>query len=249
MPTVTVLVLGEWEVQVRVVPPTASYRWRRANVIFPPKPPRPTAVYHSNLTGHDEETLALPGSKEYIAWELDTKVWEEECARLMAEAIPDETEFAYDYAILCWRMVGDEEWLKIPPADWEIPAAYGRHGVPIDEANVRLEFIMNELLEDTTYIEAVQAAMYPYYQDEERNPEPVSDEEVAAALQTFPGGDVISGPTGRVGGSDSTSGRGRQGQGANEPIRPRHVGRRRQKRNSLLVQLFSRRARVDEGSG
>jgi len=186
MSTVTVVSLSnDWEVQVRPVPPTATFKWEKANLNLPPKPGRPMATYTSELDGHIETVPALPDSKEWKEWELKMLTWREECDVLREDALYDESDYSIDYAIVAFRKKEEGPWLIEPPAEWKVPEAMSRHGADDFDCR-RLAFIQLELLEFQPDYEKLHAVMFPVG---EQSTAPVIKEEIRAALERFPSGD------------------------------------------------------------
>lgn len=211
--TAIIVVLGEWEALVIPVPPTASYRWKKQKVELPPKPPRPMSEYES-LAGHTEIVPSLPGSDDYNRWVEAMVTWGAECEAALEDRAGEMSEFAFDYAVLAWRLAGsDEAWSKEPPKGWKPSEAYERHGVELS-GNMRLEFILNELLCVKSHLDAVNAIMYPDELNPERDTSPITGEEVSAALASFQSGDEIPRATGGMGGRS----RGRRGRSKHQDV-------------------------------
>lgn len=240
----TIVVLGAWEALVCVVPPSASYRFQR-KLTLPAKPTRPMATYPT-ITGVDETVEALPETKEYNAWLAEMEIWTEERDRAETENAIYGSEFAYDYALLAWRRLGEKVWLEQPPEDWQLPGAYARHDVEVSD-NMRLEFIVNVLLNTDERLVAAREVMYPARLGTERDTSPIKREEVVAAVASFPAGDAVSGATGRVGAS---AGEGAKREREDEQPRSRVTGgRSKSNKSGFMARLFSRRKNIDAGVG
>ena len=246
--TAQVVELGEWEALVIPVPPTASFRWRKQKEQYPPKPPKPIAEYES-VAGHTERVEALPESKEYNEWIQQMRIWKEECNAIAEKVAIEGSEFAYDYAILAWRHADEtgavSEWMTEPPNGWEPSGAYARHGlVPSD--NLRLEFILHDLLCVDKYMALVTKIMYPNTLGTEGDTSPVTKEEVAAALATFQPGNEIPSATGRLGALARGRGVQRQHQDV-EHGSPTPSGRQKGNRASWLVRIAQRLKNTSTG--
>jgi len=227
--------VGELEVLVRPVPPTASVHWQKAHVRLPKKPSRPMQEITSKLDGHTEIVPALPDSDEWNAWVLKMQDWYAQVDDIREEHIQDQMQFYMDYAILGWRNAdSQDEWQEMPDEEWEIPAALTRHGV--DSINdKRVAYIMYAILDENWKVQAVASKAWPEGRDAERDDSPVTREEVAAVLDKFPGRDEDSGRP-----MDASAG-GTRVRRADERIRTRDAASRGNcRRPGFLVRALKR---------
>lgn len=185
--------VGELEVLVRPVPPTASVHWQQAHVKFPDKPGRPMQEITSKLDGHVEVVPALPDSDEWNAWVLKMQEWNAAVREIQEKSMQDQMQFYMDYAIMGWRVAGgDDGWQESPPDDWQIPDALVRHGANLIEDR-RVAYIMYVVLDENWKIQAVSSNAWPKDRDAERDASPVMREEVSAVLDKFRSRDADSG--------------------------------------------------------
>lgn len=227
--------VGELEVLVRPVPPTASVHWQKAHVTLPKKPGRPMQEITSNLDGHTEVVPALPDSDEWNVWVLKMQEWYAQVEDIQEQHIQDQMQFYMDYAIIGWRGAGSEdEWQEMPDEDWQPPAALARHGIdPIEDT--RVAYIMYELLDENWKVQAVTSEVWPKEQDAERDASPVTEEEVSAVLEKFRSGDEDTRRS--VGASTG----GRRVRSADERIRTRDApGRGNRRHSGWLVRIAQR---------
>lgn len=177
-----------WEVRVRCVPPTASYRWQEAHITRPPRPPRPVVRIKAKADGHVEEVPALPDSTEWNIWVQQMAEWELKCEELHQEVMDQETDFSFDYALVAWRSaggVGDvEEWTREVPEGWEFPQALITHGAAKpNNDNPVMDFINYELLNTGETRDIIRPLAFPGAGEADTSP--VTQAEVEAALRSF----------------------------------------------------------------
>jgi len=188
----TVQLAGDWEVRVTPVPPHASFKWVKAHVKYPDKPPKPMVEMRSPLLPPDapaESAPALPDTPEWDAWMLELQNWQEQCDKVREAKADEEMEFSLDYAVMDWRKSGTEDpWQSEPAADWEPRSALERHGVDVGD-NRRLAFIHYELLAQPENYDLIVYAAFP---KGEADMSPITEEEVNAALGNFRTGSGVS---------------------------------------------------------
>ena len=214
-----VQLLGDWEVRVTPVPPQASFRWVKAHVQYPDKPPKPMVEMRSPLLGPDappETAPALPETPEWDAWILEMQAWQEQCDTMRRDKADEEMDFSLDYAVVDWRRKGSEdEWQSEPADDWQPPPALKRHGISVDD-NRRLAFIHYELLSQPASHELVMRAAFP---SGEADMSPVTEKEVSAALGSFRTGSGVSRESGDMGATSGSARPGGQTSNQDVPVR------------------------------
>lgn len=189
----SVVNVGELEVLVRPVPPTATVHWQKTHIDIPQKPGRPVEEITSNLDGHTEVVPALPESDAWDEWVAEMQNWYDEVERIQDEHGHEQLEYHLDYAVIGWREAGsDDEWHEVPPEDWEPPEVLKRHGVPVPEDR-RLAYLMYVVLDEPWKMNAVSDKAWPSERDPERDTSPITEEEVSAVLGKFRSGDENSG--------------------------------------------------------
>lgn len=181
----TAVNVGELEVLVRPVPPTATVHWQKAHLDIPEKPSRPMAEMTSPLDGHTEAAPALPDSEEWNAWLEKMQVWHDDVEQIQDEHKHEQLEYHLDYAVVGWREADSgAEWQEYPPESWEPPDVLRRHGVPVPE-DKRLAYLMYVVLDEPWKVQAVSDHAWPSDRDAERDTSPITEGEVAAVMDKF----------------------------------------------------------------
>lgn len=122
--------------------------------------------------GGSERLPALRDSPEYVAYQKDMRNF-----RVRQRAIAIEADL--NIGVIEWRLPGTDEFVRMPPDDWKIPAMMSAYGVEpaTDAIKRRVQFIKYELIMTENDDDLVMGVI--------RMSKPVTAEEVEAAAAPF----------------------------------------------------------------
>jgi len=178
-----VLPSGSFVVRVRPVPPMLVAEVLDDNPELA-EPPIPLVEVKGATT---KSLPARPGEPEYDEYLAERKRREK-----LRDAA--QSDLTWDYGIVGWKLVGEDEFETDPPGGWKLPAIlkeYGKKPRP-GKRGRRVDYIKYALVTRAKDMEVVQMAMYGMSS-------PLSRGEVDAASGLFPGDEVwgtVAGETG-----------------------------------------------------
>lgn len=160
-------------VRVRPVP---AYATTQAVMQYP-DPEMPVVKIATIVPGAPETKLASPGSPEWAEYQKQVRL-------IQLERVRASRALDYDFGVVEWlcpvtstSLPKKENWETKAPKGWEFPMTLFDHGV-IPFGVTRIDYIAFELL--------AHPADHDAYMDMTNDAVPLTEQEVEAALQSFP---------------------------------------------------------------
>ena len=103
----------------------------------------------------DKWVNVRPGQKEYHDWEAA----QDKRDKLRGEAQDD---MMWNYAVVEWKLPGDDKWMDEPPKGWKLPARAVRLGAKARSGvnGKRVDYLRCMLAVTNSDVEAIQFVMY-----------------------------------------------------------------------------------------
>jgi len=156
-------------------------------------PDAPIEEIPSVAPGVISYAMARPGTPQYLEWQRECDKVRELKARI-------ENEARYYVGISSWKLPGGSRFTRDVPKDWKFPEALLELGAVPREKELessgmatvgrRWDYILYELLGRDADLNEVSFVVYGVDKDDvltDDSPEPVTEEEVQAIAEKFPG--------------------------------------------------------------